>query len=207
MFNKFTVPNNPFKGLFSSIKESKVKETNTMTTNARKESQLSPKEREQMLYDYLTKQKGYDLITTAILMAQCKHETDQFRTMVEYGSKAYFKKYDGRKDLGNIYPGDGERFRGRGWIQITGRTNYTNFSKAKGIPLTERPELAEHEDIALEVLDWFINHGNKYRDGTNVLYWAQRGDVLKATKLINGGTNALSERKKYFEDYKRRFGI
>lgn len=159
----------------------------------------TPEKREFLLLSYLG--NLYDKTTVAVLMAQAKHETDQFRTMKEYGSDSYFSKYDFREDLGNNKKGMGAKYKGRGFIQLTGYHNYTKAGEALGIDLINHPELAEEPVTALRIFDWFIFDGNKYRDGSNVYDHASQGNVTKATKLINGGKTALEERTRYFHEY------
>jgi len=75
----------------------------------------------------------------AHFVAQSGHESDGFCTTEEYASGA---AYEGRRDLGNTEPGDGQRFKGRGLIQLTGRANYVAASGRLQIPLVNNPDLA-----------------------------------------------------------------
>ena len=79
-------------------------------------------------------------------LAQIAHESAHFRTLEEYASGA---AYEGRKDLGNVYKGDGRRYKGRGVIQLTGRANYRKYGKILGIDLENHPERASEPEISL----------------------------------------------------------
>lgn len=128
-------------------------------------------------------------------LAQAAHETDGFRTLEEYGGPAYFIRYEGRRDLGNIQAGDGIRYHGRGIFQLTGRANYRRFGELLGIDLEAEPEWAKEPETSLRVA---------------FAYWSERAinaaadadDVERVTKLINGGRNGLAERKRYLEKAK-----
>jgi putative chitinase len=117
-------------------------------------------------------------------LAQCAHESDHFQTTREYASG---KAYEGRKDLGNTQKGDGERYRGRGLIQLTGRANYESASKALGEPYAADPALVEKFPAAAVVSGWFwsTHDINKHAD---------RDDVRAVTKVVNGGLNGLDSR-------------
>jgi len=120
-------------------------------------------------------------------LAQAAHETDGFRTLQEYGGPAYFARYEGRRDLGNLTPGDGARYHGRGIFQLTGRANYRRYGALIGLDLEAQPERAMEPEISLAIA---------------LAYWRDRGldaaadadDVARVTKLINGGSNGLAER-------------
>jgi putative chitinase len=135
----------------------------------------------------------------AHFLAQAAEETDQFLTLVEMGSTAYFKRYDYRKDLGNVFPGDGAKFRGRGVFMDTGRANYKLQSARRGVDLIKHPELAARGDIALaNAIDYWTAHG------LNLL--ADADNVVAITRRINGGTNGLSVRKKFLARFKHILG-
>lgn len=122
---------------------------------------------------------------------------------VESGNLKYTEEiasgqaYEGRKDLGNTKPGDGKRFKGRGLIQLTGRANYEKFSKAINRPdIMNNPEIvAKDATLAVESAFHYWNTRKGLRDA------AQRGDIVRVSKLVNGGTNHLAERKSYFANY------
>lgn len=122
-------------------------------------------------------------------LAQAAHETDGFRVLEEYASGA---AYEGRKDLGNVNPGDGVRYKGRGIFQLTGRANYKRYGSLLGVDLENNPDLAEKENIPLLVACEYWNQ--------NILSpVADRDDIITITKKINGGTNGLESRMKYAE--------
>ena len=116
------------------------------------------------------------------------HESGSFRYTKEIASGA---AYEGRKDLGNICKGDGVRFRGRGLIHLTGRSNYEKASKALGIDFVSNPQLMEQPEYATQVSCWW------WADrGLNEI--ADTGDFHRVTKRVNGGYNGLSDRVKWY---------
>jgi hypothetical protein len=89
----------------------------------------------------------------AYLLATAWHETARtMQPIYERGPKSYFNKYEGRKDLGNTVKGDGYRFRGVGYVQLTGRRNFSVFSGLLGIDLLARPELAANPATAAKIM-------------------------------------------------------
>ncbi|KAB8042542.1 glycoside hydrolase family 19 protein [Janthinobacterium aquaticum] len=94
-------------------------------------------------------------------------------------------------DLGNSVAGDGSRYRGRGLIQITGRTNYAACGKALSLDLLAQPALLEQTINACRSAGWFWQSR-----GLNAL--ADAGDQVAVTRRINGGTNGLADRQALF---------
>jgi predicted chitinase len=135
---------------------------------------------------------GYtDPTERAMFLAQMAHESGNFRYDEEIHDGS---NYEGRSDLGNTQPGDGKRYKGRGYIQLTGRANYTHYGSKLGVDLAGKPELAKRPDIAADVA---------------VAYWNERvdraaavkGDVRTVTRNINGGYNGLQDRIDKFKKY------
>ncbi len=94
-------------------------------------------------------------------------------------------------DLGNTHPGDGFKFRGRGYIQITGRFNYTRFGDIIGAPLEDDPDRASGFGTALEIAAayWSARKINAACDSQS---------VERVTQLVNGGRQGLRERQNEF---------
>lgn len=141
-----------------------------------------------------------DPVELAALLSQAAHESHDFKSMVEYGGSLDFKKYDPKyapkkaRALGNTKVGDGARYKGRGYIQLTGRYNYKRAGQALGLPLEAKPELAEKPEIAAKIAVWFW----KQRVQPNVDNF---GDVRSVTKPINPGLAGLQDRKVAFQDF------
>jgi len=128
----------------------------------------------------------------AHFIAQVAHESDGFRTTVEYADGS---AYEGRKDLGNIHKGDGRRFKGRGLIQLTGRANYAAASKALGQDFVADPVVVGSFPAAADVSGWFWDSHALNRH-------ADQDDVKAITKAINGGFNGLDSRVAYLDSAK-----
>ena len=141
-------------------------------------------------------------ITTPLRLAhffsQIAHESGGFKYLAELGGKSYFDKYEGRKDLGNTQKGDGYKFKGRGYIQVTGRANYSEISKDLKIDFINNPELLEQEVNAMISALWFWNK-------RKLNQFADLDDIKTITKKINGGYNGLKERQEYLIQYKKIF--
>ena len=128
--------------------------------------------------------QGIDTVPCQIaVLATVGTEVGSFAPIKEFGGKAYFKKmYEGRKDLGNVRPGDGARYHGRGYVQLTGRANYRTYGKKLGVPLEKQPDLALHPDVAAKVLAAYVaDHG--------IATLAAAGDWQAVRRAVNGGLN------------------
>ena len=134
----------------------------------------------------------------AHFFAQIHHESGGFKYLKELGNDKYFLKYEGRKDLGNTQKGDGYKFKGRGYIQVTGRANYSEISKDLKIDFINNPELLEQEVNAMISALWFWNK-------RKLNQFADLDDIKTITKKINGGYNGLKERQEYLTQYKKIF--
>jgi predicted chitinase len=124
----------------------------------------------------------------AAFVAQLAHESAQFRHFEELADGS---EYEGRQDLGNILPGDGKRFKGRGPIQLTGRSNYLAASKALGLDLVNNPKRASDADVGFRVAGWFWVSRK-----LNEL--ADTGDFDRITRRINGGLNGKAQRDAFY---------
>lgn len=136
--------------------------------------------------EYSDKYEVNTSIRIASFMAQLIHESNSFKATREYAS-GY--AYEGRKDLGNIFPGDGKRYKGRGYIQITGRSNYMAISKFifKDDTLVGNPDLLAEPQYAMLSAFWFWD-----TRGLNKL--ADINYLKTITKRINGGLNGWEDR-------------
>ena len=126
----------------------------------------------------------------AAFIAQIGHESGQLRYVREiWGPTPAQIRYEGRTDLGNTLTGDGFKYRGRGLIQITGRTNYAECGETLGVDLTSQPELLEQPQYACLSAAWFWAS-----KGLNTL--ADAGKFETITRRINGGLNGQQDRLK-----------
>ena len=166
----------------------------------------------------------YDITTAARVagfVAQCGHESNNFKVLEEnlnYSADGlnkifpkYFKNagrdaqeyhrqpekianvvYASRMGNGDTASGDGYKFRGRGVIQLTGHDNYSAFAKVIDMSIDDVIDYLGTKKGALDSAAWFW-------DSRNLNAVADAGDIVKMTKLINGGTIGLEDRKNHFE--------
>lgn len=161
---------------------------------------------EAMLYK-TAKASGMKGSELAQFLAQTKHESWDHSRLQEKpvgDPNQYFaKKYDPTyapktaKILGNKLRGDGVKYHGRGFIQLTGRDNYRMASEALGLDLINRPDLASKPDNAAKIAVWYWN--------TRVKPKVQNfEDTVAVTKAINNAMFGLEDRLANFIDYKKR---
>lgn len=130
-------------------------------------------------------------------LATIRAESAGFQPLSEFKSKFNtspsghpFDRYDDRSDLGNRGKPDGERYRGRGFIQLTGRANYEKYGQSLGLgtQLVDNPDLANDPAVAAKILALFIRDKEKSINSA-----LANNDLAKARKLVNGGSHGLKE--------------
>ena len=133
-------------------------------------------------------------ITTATRMrhflSQTAHESGGGRYKQELASGV---AYEGRTDLGNTSPGDGPKYKGAGYIQLTGKYNYSRLSE-----YLSDPRVMEGVEYVAENLP-FTSAGYWWEDNKVNELVDSGADVLAVTKRVNGGTNGLADRQHYYD--------
>lgn len=120
-------------------------------------------------------------------------ETGSFLPIPEYASG---DDYEGRADLGNTQPGDGRRFKGRGYIQITGRANYGTYGRKLGLDLVGDPDGALDPTVAARIFAvYFTDHRIRWEPAPAPLMscadLARAGEWRGVRVAVNGGENGL----------------
>lgn len=152
------------------------------------------------LRDMLAKRAIDTPLRQAHFLAQIGHESGEFRFRAEIASG---QAYEGRQDLGNTQPGDGQRFKGRGLIQLTGRANYAEYGRDIGreAALLKQPQLVETDPaLCVDAAGWFWS-----KRKLNAL--ADADDLNTLTKRINGGFNGLDDRRRLLLRAKALLGL
>lgn len=140
--------------------------------------------------EYCVEYEVNNPLRIAAFLSQVMHESGSFRYLREIASG---KAYEGRIDLGNVYPGDGVRYKGRGYIQITGRSNYMAVSKAffGDNTLIDNPELLATPQYGMRSAFW-------YWDTRKLNVYADKQWIETITRRINGGLNGFVDRVHYY---------
>lgn len=139
-------------------------------------------------------------------IAQCAHESDSFNALEEYASG---KAYEGRKDLGNIHPGDGIKFKGHGLIQTTGYSNHRRLGE-----VLHKPDMFIDNPEQLTQPNWAVWSACVFWNDRDLNYFANMPDDAKIpsqklkrdlspleyiTWRVNGGFNGINQRKLFYE--------
>jgi hypothetical protein len=123
----------------------------------------------------------------AYILGTAFHECDQFKTMEEYASGA---AYEGRKSLGNTVAGDGRKFKGRGYVQITGRRNYTDWSKRLGVDFLKEPKKVSELRYAVPILIDGMMKGTFTGKALPAYISEHAVDYVNARRTVNGTDKA-----------------
>jgi predicted chitinase len=125
----------------------------------------------------------------AYILATSVHESGAGAHMEEFASGS---AYEGRSSLGNSQPGDGQRYKGRGYVQITGRRNYADWSRRLGVDLVGNPERAEDPRIAAQILVGGMRQGTFTGRRLDQYINDQQTDFHGARRTVNGTDRAGS---------------
>lgn len=136
-----------------------------------------------------------DIRWSAYALATSEHETGRaFQPVTERGARSYFAKYEpGTKlgaALGNIMPGDGWRYRGRGDVQITGRRNYSRFGEWLGLDMEGSPEIALEPDVSARILVLGMENGMFTGRSLGDYFTQAKCDWRNARRIVNGTDKA-----------------
>ena len=142
----------------------------------------------------------------AVALGTIRAETEGFVPIAELPShfntlpgQAAFSAYEGR--LGNKAPGDGGRYRGRGFVQLTGRENYEKFGKVLNIPLAENPDSACAPEVAACLLAAFLDANRE-----KLVKALSKNDLKAARKVVNGGSHGLERFSETFQMAQKLWG-
>jgi putative chitinase len=140
-----------------------------------------------------------DLRWAAYMLATVKHEcADTYQPIIERGGRAYFNKYEPAtrigKSLGNTVKGDGFLYRGRGYVQLTGKANYRKMTTA--LELSSEDDLVAHPDraldpsIAYQIMSYGMRHGSFTGKKISTYINESKADYVNARRVINGTDRA-----------------
>lgn len=154
------------------------------------QGKASPKEHELAIVKFALANGVTDPAQISYMLGTARHETGNFSLTVEQGSRAYFNRYEGRRDIGNTQPGDGYKYRGRGYVQVTGRINYTKWSKKLGIDFINKPELLELPQYSAQPLVIGMRDGIHTGAKLSTYVNGSKRDFIGARRTVNGQDKA-----------------
>ena len=138
----------------------------------------------------------------AYILGTAYHETGAFTIPLEWASG---EDYEFWADLGNNSPGDGPRYKGRGYTQITGKVNYQRYQDLLGIPLVAQPELAEQPGISAFIAVHGINTNNLTKNAAAHRVYLNDGNFWPMTRIVNAYPPDVTDMiVGYCEDYLQR---
>lgn len=138
-------------------------------------------------------------VRAAMFIAQVGHESGRLEHANEiWGPTEAQRRYEGRRDLGNVRPGDGSRYRGHGLIQTTGRANHLEATLELRKQWPDCPDFEADPD-KLGHVPWGAYSAGAFWNKINLNVLADTGNVTKVTRVINGGYNGLSDRQNLYK--------
>lgn len=154
------------------------------------------------LNDVMEKYKINTPLRMAHFLSQVAHESGELRYNEEIASGAAYDTGAKAIAIGNTpqKDGDGQKYKGRGLIQLTGRANYTAFAKATGCDCINHPEIVAKLPWCVETAGWYWNN-RKINEAADI------DAFITVTKRINGGTNGKASRQAYLTRAKKAFGL
>jgi putative chitinase len=148
----------------------------------------------------------YDINTPArqaAFLSQIGHESGGLKWIKEiWGPTDTQRRYEMRTDLGNNRPGDGFLYRGRGWIQLTGRDNYRRASQRLRERFPDCPDFEADPD-AVATARWAALTAAEFWHNAGLNALADQGRYETITRRINGGLNGYADRLARYEDAKQ----
>ena len=123
----------------------------------------------------------------AYILATATHESGAGAHMEEFASG---RAYEGRSDLGNSQSGDGVRYKGRGYVQLTGRRNYQDWSNRLGMDLVGNPDIVKDPRVAAKILVGGMMEGTFTGKGLGSYVNDEKTDFVGARKTVNGTDRA-----------------
>jgi murein DD-endopeptidase MepM/ murein hydrolase activator NlpD len=162
-------------------------------------------------------------VQAAFIVGTARHETGEFSLVVE-GTTG--DEYENRTDIGNDQPGDGRKYIGRGFIQTTGKLNYTKLSQHLSLPLVDKPDLLQQDArVCAKVIVYCIHNlfavtGNTsahetYLQGDSLLsagsptspnfdeLWEKMSRIVNVYSAVNGGQALIDVIEKYKDSYSK----